>query len=633
MAQLDLTPGDLPIPPPVPANTPTGMPKDCLPPTDTDLEAGDLTLPQGLIHQARAITFPGLDSETMDSKPDQLPLDRSQLNGDGYSLRKNSTLESYDAKVAVADVPIPHPTGRKPWQRPVMLLCLFYVVGLGTTLSHISYYVHLSGTVVGDGYLQQQNIRIGTALAVLTQFSFVTTVWFCYTQCLWRNLQRTSVSPQALNAAFSANESILSLRNTEMLRKFKLGSALALLAWCLLLPAFFTPSTLYILPDTDTSVAEQEVPQLAISNSSEGHRFAYSPPTQRNTTNYLDDNTRTFAGPRTALSLVSTAAAALGEILPLPAPHDHARYNISFFGPSVRCGPANATTEALIDAFLRQKMARPLGSAREVDNAYYAFVPVRAAATGALAAVARPRERAPSNATNEVWISFSRYVEGTGEGKLGLRPRARQRLVCEMYNASYELSMAWEHGVQSISGEARALERVGFPGAGEVGTASNMAQHAYAAFMWVITDQVVGSLSWYEDGTQEQEKEEGDLRPNFDDWSDAMPSASSRVMLTQADHGISEATKGGAQAPAPRAAQFGVIDTPLEHNVLLGCDDLDVFFDFSQRLYSFDHPRMDGLKEQRRRDKAMAGGLSLGELIQQLSFNVTVSLLQNDLMT
>ncbi|RNJ53060.1 hypothetical protein D7B24_002402 [Verticillium nonalfalfae] len=613
MFQRGLPQENPPIPPPVPANTPTDFPDlgSLSPKKDLGPETGELvSVPDAICHM-RTITLPNMSSGPQTDPP-------------------------------TSDVPVSAPAAMRCWQRPAVLLCFFYLVGLSTTLSHIVYYIHLSGTVAGDGYRQQSNIRIGTALAVLTQFSFVTAVWLCYTQCLWRNLQRKPMSPRALNAAFGANESILSLANTEMLRRFKLGSALALLAWCLLLPAFFTPSTLYILPSTRRSVVDQMVPQLAISNSTEGHRFAYSPPTQRNVTYLAADEPRTFAGPRTALSLVSTAASALGEILPLTAPHEHASYNTTFFGPAVRCGPANASAEALIDGFLQQKMAQPLGSARETDNAYYAFVPVRV--NGTLAPVSKPRDRAPSNATNEVWISLSRYVDedadadGGSPRQGGLRPRARQRLVCELWNASYHIAVSWDHGVQSVRGSSVPLGRVGFPAAGEAVAATDMAKHAYSALMWVITDQVVGSLSWYEDAAQGQQERTPQnnkaLLPDFERWSDAKPSASrDKKPPVDRRRSVSEVSKTGASAPAPGAAQFGVIDTQLEHNVLLGCDDLDVFFDFSQRLYSFDTSRLKGLKEQRRRDKAVAGGLPLGRLIQQLAFNVTISLLHNELLT
>lgn len=468
------------------------------------------------------------------------------------------------------------------------------------------------------------------------------------------------MSPDALDAAFGANEAILSLFNTELLRKFKSGSILALLAWCLLLPAFFTPATLFVNQGTETYEVVQEVPSLAISNAAEGHRFAYSPPTERNITRYRgsddhDSKRRTFAGPRTAVSLVSTATAALGEILPLPAPHEQSSYNISFYGPAVSCGVANATAGKMIDGFLETKMAKRLGTAREADNAYYAFVPVWAE-DGALKPFAKPQERGPSNGTNDVWVTFSKYVNRSLDDRvLAARERQRQRhkLVCRLHNATYDLTLSWDLGVQTVSGRRTLGERVSFPTAeqarGDEGP-SNMAQHAYAAFMWVLTDQLVGSMSWYEDETKKGDGDLGRDPQGKPEYTDLSPS-SGDTLDSGAGHMDSKKDSGeksnaeanlaqrepehyrAAKLTSPAPAQFGVIDTPLEHNVLLGCDDLDVFFDFSHRLYSFDESRMEGLKDQRRRDKNMAGGLSLGELIEQLSFNVTVSLLQNELLT
>ena len=103
------------------------------------------------------------------------------------------------------------------------------------------------------------------------------------------------------------------------------------------------------------------MPRPAIAISSEGHRFAYSPPTRRNTTRFVDDESRTFTGPRTILTLLTTATASLREILPSRAPHNHSSYALTFPGPIIKCGPANASTAALIDAFLLGKMAVPSG--------------------------------------------------------------------------------------------------------------------------------------------------------------------------------------------------------------------------------------------------------------------------------
>src|SRR6185312_3735813 len=48
--------------------------------------------------------------------------------------------------------------------------------------------------------------------------------------------------------------------------------------------------------------------------------------------------------------------------------------------------------------------------------------------------------------------------------------------------------------------------------------------------------------------------------------------------------------------------------------ILLGCNNLDVFFDFSSRLYRLDDSSARCLKDQRERSKDLAGTLSLNQL-------------------
>src|SRR5579862_5791316 len=106
---------------------------------------------------------------------------------------------------------------------------------------------------------------------------------------------------------------------------------------CLILPPFFTPATLFIYPSTNMTKDEQSVPYLAIADSSLGQSFAYSPPYSNKT----DDSSRVFTGPRTILTLLSTATASLGQILPINAPYNHSTYSIQFYGPIVKCDIAN----------------------------------------------------------------------------------------------------------------------------------------------------------------------------------------------------------------------------------------------------------------------------------------------------
>lgn len=75
--------------------------------------------------------------------------------------------------------------------------------------------------------------RYGTTFAFVSQVCLVSSVGFAYTQWLWKSLYHkdTKVSVNCLDAAFVADTCVLSMLNTEMLWKLKLGSLLAMAAW------------------------------------------------------------------------------------------------------------------------------------------------------------------------------------------------------------------------------------------------------------------------------------------------------------------------------------------------------------------------------------------------------------------
>lgn len=102
-------------------------------------------------------------------------------------------------------------------------------------------------------------------------------------------------------------------------------------------------------------------------------------------------------------------------------------------------------------------------------------------------------------------------------------------------NATFDIHLSWDNGFQMVTGSPTLMHPVAYPDDGP-NDVSNMAQHAYSAFMWVLSDQVVGSIGWFND--------------------------------TAARNGSGE--------------EFGVITSPIEHNSLLGTSDLDVFFDFNE---------------------------------------------------
>lgn len=303
----------------------------------------------------------------------------------------------------------------------------------------------------------------------------------------------------------------------------------------------------------------------------------------KSTTKFQDDISRTFTGPRSILSLLSTATASQGKILSIPAPYNHSSYSVGFYGPIIQCGTANRSTAALIDGFLNETMKKRIGTAKARESAYYAFVPAWNE-SGDLMAISQQRLQEPSNATNELWMTFERYAMNY----TGSKYSTTIHQVCYLYNASYNLHLKWDKGIQSVKGSYEVHEKVWFP-LDKLGRVSNMAQHAYSALFWAITDQVVGSFIWYQEETE---------------------------------------------TPNPRqSAQFGGIDSAIAHNSLLGSSDLDVFFQLDEKygLYKDDNETV--LSDQRLQDKALAKNRTLDVLIEELSFNTTVSLLQNGLST
>jgi hypothetical protein len=320
------------------------------------------------------------------------------------------------------------------------------------------------------------------------------------------------------------------------------------------------------------------MPYPVIAYSDAGHKFAYSPPIARGTTQNVDDKSRIFTGPRTILNLISTATASLGEILPVISAYNSSKSSVTFFAPIIKCQDANMTEQVIIDRFLREDMMAQPGDSIQRDSAYYAFVPTYNS-TGHMTAATKPRQQSPINATNLLWMTFLRPAILYN----GARVRQRHYQVCRLCNATYDLFVEKDHGFQNITGSYSINETVHFP-QDKAGDTSDMSQHAYAAFMWVIVDQLVGRFAW------------------------------------------------GQKSNESDSSQFGIIDSQLQRTSLLGTLDLDAFFEFDEAygLYATIDPN---LSDQRLQDKALARNRTLAVLIEELSFNTTVSLMHNPLLT
>jgi len=328
-------------------------------------------------------------------------------------------------------------------------------------------------------------------------------------------------------------------------------------------------------------IQEQIVQVLAISYSSFGNLFSYSPPKRGDTIEYFDDTNRTFVGPRTVLPILASATASIGQILPVQAPYQNSSYLTTFFGPIVECSAAGPHTVESIDKVLQDDMNTVVGTATQMESAYLGFVPSYND-SGDLVPLSMPRFQTPSNSTNQLWITFLRYVINPE----GLRTTERQYQVCKLHNASFDVHLEWRAGSQNITLSYDILEEVEYPTEGP-GETTNIVQHAYSAYFWALADQLVGKFAWFENSNQTR---------------------------------------------SVRAPEYGIIQSPIQHSSLLGSSDLDPYFDLNERGLN-KSTAIAPPKGQRLRDKQLARNRTLDILITELSVNFTVTMLTNELLT
>jgi hypothetical protein len=294
-----------------------------------------------------------------------------------------------------------------------------------------------------------------------------------------------------------------------------------------------------------------------------------------------------FFGPRTILSRLSTATATQGQILPISPPFPNSTYALELYGPAVQCGQANSSVAAIIKSLRNEAVTSFRGNIVENSDYYFAFVPdlsnVRnsSAPNGGVTAVSQFRLQQPQNASNQLWMVFSRYVLDT----TGQRTTEDHYLLCQLYNATYNISLTFEEGSQTIQDQGtRILNAVDYPEANAPLSPDLMVQHAYSAFMWALTDLLVGSMGIFTEET----------------------SNSSNVLT-----------------------HFGEITTEIEHTSLLGSSDLDAYFDSNHAL----HSNNSIVSDQRLQDIALAKNRTLDILIEELAYNITLSFMNSNLLS
>jgi hypothetical protein len=245
----------------------------------------------------------------------------------------------------------------------------------------------------------------------------------------------------------------------------------------------------------------------------------------------------------------------------------------------VHCQPASANVSEIIENQISEQM-KTQNNITELLNAYYAYVPDLSAPENAGVSVGRLQQ--PSNGSNQLWLSFKRNGTGYTDQPIPTCPITEYR-VCQLYNASYNLNFTFVEGNQTISGYPTLLHHVDYPV--NFTAPSDMAQHSYSAYMWAFTNQLVGSMGFYND------------------------------------------TSTNKSTPA----EYSEIKSGIEGTSLLGSSDLDCFFATNDDILDGNKATNSKISPQRQQGINFARNETLDVLIPELAFNTTVSLM-NDLI-
>ncbi|KAG9238932.1 hypothetical protein BJ875DRAFT_415061 [Amylocarpus encephaloides] len=466
------------------------------------------------------------------------------------------------------------------WLSPFGMIS-FLCLGIIAAVTHQVYYQSFAGKVVRSNSEQQRSHEAGNFFAWVVQSSLAMSMTFAYIQYLWMTLKDTEVSIQALNAAFAAPTSWLFIFNYEMLRKISVGYLLAISILCMPIPSLFTPGTLLVVPKDARSPAIQPVRVLNISDPAAANFYTYS--VSANGSHELSGESMMFLGPRTIIKRLAVAAASTGEILPISPPYVNSSYNIQFYGPTVECKSANARTSAMIASRVKEQM-QTMDDITQVLNGYFAYVPDLSDPN--TAAPVTDRVQQPSKGSNELWLSFKRNGTGFSNYPVPTCPITEYR-VCQLFNASYELNLTFVDGNQTITGlPPRSLNRIDYP-VTNFSEASNLAQHSYTAFMWVFTEQLLGTMGFY----------------------------------------------NNTQTNITTPAKYTQIRSTVQATSLLGSSDLECFFaqhhivtdEFNVTTFTEDSP-------QRKQDINFAKNQTLDVLIPELAYNTTISFMNDEVL-
>jgi hypothetical protein len=149
-----------------------------------------------------------------------------------------------------------------------------------------------------------------------------------------------------------------------------------------------------------------------------------------------------YNGPQTVVSRMAMASVMNWEIVPINAPFPNSSFTASFYGMSVKCDPANTTTQTAISQVIGTGLT------------YGAFTPEIMNTTGNDSvdwATFRNDYYRSFGASGEIWIGTNpEYTNGDNDNNTAEFP-AHKYIVCALYNTSYTVDFNFSRSLQTVS--------------------------------------------------------------------------------------------------------------------------------------------------------------------------------------
>ncbi|KAL2074611.1 hypothetical protein VTL71DRAFT_8389 [Oculimacula yallundae] len=269
------------------------------------------------------------------------------------------------------------------WLVPVKMLALF-IGGSALAVGHHCYYQSLVDTRVSsnsskssswDIDSQEWKIRFGTAFAFLAKTFLAAAVSIAYKQHIWATCRRKAYSIAGLDALFSATADLFAFTSSEFTIRAKVSAVLAALDQVEDIHSDTSirlmPLSALITPATLTVVA------VASINNATGQVPQLDFPSGNGSFrfNLTSNSVYKWNDMSSALlTRVSFATASGLGILPMPAQQNSANstWTMKFHGPSLKCETANSNLTGIIDLVIEAIRTQIEGNVKRT-SVYTAF--------------------------------------------------------------------------------------------------------------------------------------------------------------------------------------------------------------------------------------------------------------------